>query len=83
VPLAIFCVVFVVALWQLRRDQRQGIDPEVTVARFNRRAVRHGSTIGFAVAVFILLAGAAEGNLVIIIGGIGLIAFQIWRRSLV
>src|SRR5689334_8891069 len=80
-PLAIFAVVFAVALWQLRRDQQQGIAPEVTVARFNSKAARDGSTIGFAVAVVVLLAGAAEGNLVIIIGGIGLIAFQLWRRS--
>jgi len=81
-PLAIFAVVSVVALWQLRRDQQQGIDPSVTVARFNTRAMRDGSTIGLAIAVVILLAGAAEGNLVIIIGGISLIAFQLWRRSL-
>ncbi len=82
-PLAIFGVVLVVALWQLRRDQQQGIDPELTVARFNRKAVRDGSTIGLAAAVVILLAGAAEANPFIIIGGIGLITFQIWRRSLV
>ncbi len=83
VPLGIFAVVFAFTMWRLRRERSQGIDPEVSLERMNRRTIRHSSIVGIVVAAVILLAGIAQANLFIILGGFALVAFQIWRRSTV